>query len=248
MYWPFVWFFHRISASVLISANVVVSSSAPMTDNVASKRPIFPIKALVVNEDNCNHLVNDIDVANDVGLTDGGVVPSRISLPMALSCYIGEGINLMLDPNNFLENYISSMASNSIDDNGQNVVVVLNSTPLGLDVVYPVSSLERSFETLNVGVPYDDLDHKSVEISIGTIHDKTVVRDIVNPSVNLSPIAFVDIPILVVPNEEMKVHLVSLLINSNLDQFDGFWVSCFTGVMVFRTMMRQFCITPADLG
>ncbi|KAI0513726.1 hypothetical protein KFK09_009756 [Dendrobium nobile] len=42
-------------------------------------------KALVVNEDNIVHLVNDCDVGNVVGLTDGGV-----GSPMTLLNVVGE--------------------------------------------------------------------------------------------------------------------------------------------------------------
>ncbi|KAI0519209.1 hypothetical protein KFK09_006651 [Dendrobium nobile] len=56
-------------------------------DNVTFALLVSPIKAMVANENNDSHLVNEMNVDIDnVDLIDGGVDPSATTLPLVLSC------------------------------------------------------------------------------------------------------------------------------------------------------------------
>ncbi|KAL0903851.1 hypothetical protein M5K25_025905 [Dendrobium thyrsiflorum] len=74
----------------------------------------------------------------------------------------------------------------------------------------------------------DALDTKGVEISNGVIHEGTEVEVVVSPSVNLPlPSTFVDIPISVVSNAELKAHLALSVNNSYVDHSD--WLNVTDG-------------------
>ncbi|KAH0450245.1 hypothetical protein IEQ34_020937 [Dendrobium chrysotoxum] len=72
----------------------------------------------------------------------------------------------------------------------------------------------------------DALAIKGVEVSYGVVQEGTEVRDAVSPLVNLAvPITFLDIPISVVSNAELKAHLALSQNNSCLDHSDWLNVS-----------------------
>ncbi|KAH0470952.1 hypothetical protein IEQ34_000675 [Dendrobium chrysotoxum] len=174
-----------------------------------------------VNEDFCNPVGSDVfggpkeGICNNMG--DMSPIPCLVN-HVSINGDVDDDVE---------EDYCSdslkpcSLAQNSIVDNSQDVVVILDSSPLGPDVVCPVVSLGGLVENLNVGVPCDALALKGVEDSIGALHDGTVVEDAISPSVNLPlPTAVVDIPISVVSNAELKAHLALSVSNSSLDHPD----------------------------
>ncbi|KAL0908343.1 hypothetical protein M5K25_022832 [Dendrobium thyrsiflorum] len=179
-----------------------------------------------VNEESCNPVVNVIASGLKEGtcVNLGNVVIDSTVLNVGAMCHSPCLDNHVSTPSPSLTNvnaddeeefcFVSlrpvSLVPNSFDDNGQDGVVIFDSNPLGQVVIC------------------EALDTKGVEVSNGVIHEGTEVEVVVSPSVNLHVAStFVDIPISVVSNAELKAHLALSVNNSYVDHSD--WLNVTDG-------------------
>ncbi|KAL0910208.1 hypothetical protein M5K25_021163 [Dendrobium thyrsiflorum] len=179
-----------------------------------------------VNEESCNPVVNAVASGLKEGtcINLGNVGIASTVLNVGTMCHSPCLDNHVSIPSPSLTNVNAndeeefclvslrpvSLAPNSFDYNGQDGVVILDSNPLGQVVIC------------------DALDTKGVEVSNGVIHEGTEVEVVVSPSVNLLvPSTFVDIPISVVSNAELKAHLALSVNNSYVDHSD--WLNVIDG-------------------